>query len=313
MGTRLMPSATAVYSPIGLPGGGETDSPRVPQPRPARLLAARLLAPMLSLAIALMLALPADAARLRVGVYGQDPPLSFIDSNGQLAGFDIDFARALCRQAGFDCELIQTDWQELLPALVRRRLDAVVASLSITDERRELVAFTRPYYDSPGRFIIARSGRFDELDPETLTGVQIGVPRQTTFDRYATDTLSEWAEIHRYTTRQDALADLVLGRTDLVIGDHIALRENFLATEVGEGFELVGEPLADSRWFGDGIGVAVAKGDTALLERLDQAIGELHRNGVFDLIRRRCFDYGIRNLTATLRAEEAARHAESAP
>jgi ABC-type amino acid transport substrate-binding protein len=282
------------------------------RPCPALPLTARLLAPVLSLLLTLILALPSEAARLRVGVYGQDPPLSFIDSHGQLVGFDIDFARALCRQARFDCELIQTDWQELLPRLAQRRLDAVVASVSITDERRELVAFTRPYYNSPGRFA-ARKGRFPELDPETLAGLQIGVPRQTTFDRYATDTLGERVDIHRYSTRQDTLADLVLGRTDLVLGDHIALWENFLSTDAGAGFELVGPPLADSRWFGDGIGVAVAKGDTALLRLLDQAIAELNRNGEFDLIRRRWFDYDIRDLTAALQAEEAARRAESEP
>jgi ABC-type amino acid transport substrate-binding protein len=262
--------------------------------------------------IALVLVLPAEAARLRVGVYGQDPPLSFIDEDGALAGFDIDFARALCRQAGFECDLVQVEWAQLLPGLAQRRFDAVVASVSITDARRELVAFTRPYYDSPGRFL-ARKGQFADLDPGSLEGVRIGLRRKTTFDRYATDNLGARVEIHRYSTQQDALADLVLGRTDLVLGDHIALTDNFLSTAAGEGFELVGPPLADSRWFGHGIGVAVAKGDTALLGLLDQAVAALHRNGLFDLIRRRWFDYDIRNLTATLQAEEAARREREIP
>ena len=255
--------------------------------------------------VLLVLAWPVDAALLRVGVYGQDPPLSFVDENGEIAGFDIDFARALCRQARVECDLIQADWDELLPGLVQRRFDAVVASVSITDERREIVAFTRPYYDSPARFV-ARKGHFTELDPDLLAGMRIGVRRGTTFDRYATDKLAQNNEIYRYSTQPDALADLVLGRTDLVLGDHIAIVENFLSTKSGEGFELVGPPIADSRWFADGIGVAVVKGDSALLRALDGAVAALHRNGIFDLIRRHWFDYDIRRLTKTLETEEAA-------
>lgn len=257
----------------------------------------------LLLSLLLVLALPASAAPLRVGVYGQDPPLSFTDENGRLSGFDIDFARALCRQARLECELVQSDWGELLPGLVQRRLDAVVASVSITDARRELVAFTRPYYDSPGRFV-ARAGRFPDLDPARLSGVRIGLRRGTTFDRYATDNLADRVEIYRYSTQPDALADLILGRTDLVIGDHIALVEGFLSIQGDAGFELVGPPLSDRRWFGDGIGVAVAAGDAALLKLLDDAVGMLHENGAFDLIRRRWFDYEIRDLSKTLGSGE---------
>jgi arginine/ornithine transport system substrate-binding protein len=251
----------------------------------------------------LLLALPVDAARLRLGVYGQDPPLSFIDEDGEIAGFDIDFAHALCRQAQLDCDLIQSDWDELLPGLVQRRFDAVVASVSITDDRREIVAFTRPYYDSPARFV-AHKGRFSGLDPTRLTGARIGVRRSTTFDRYATDNLAQRNEIYHYSTQPDALADLVLGRIDLVLGDHIALQENFLSTESGEGYELAGLPISDSRWFGHGIGVAVAKGDSTLLRMLDLAVAALHRNGIFDLIRRRWFPYDIRHLTKTLEAAQ---------
>ncbi|WP_200388829.1 transporter substrate-binding domain-containing protein [Thiocapsa imhoffii] len=267
---------------------------------------------LLCLILAVIVVPPAAASRLRIAVFGQDPPLSFIDYQGQLAGFDIDFAQALCRQIRFECELIPTEWEELLTGLVQRRVDAVVASISITDERREQVAFTRPYYDSPGRFV-ARRGRFTEFDPASLAGAQIGVARATTFDAYATDQLGERNTLYRYSTRRDALADLVLGRTDLVFGDHIALHENFLSTEAGAGFELIGPPVSDRAWFGDGIGVAVAKGDTALLALLDEAIAELNRNGVFELIRRGWFDYDIRNLSTTLQAQEDAHGAPLIP
>ena len=121
-----------------------------------------------------------QAAALRVGVYAQVPPKSFIDENGKLAGFDIDFARALCARIHRQCELVQSEWDELIQGLIANRIDMVVASMSITEERSRLIDFTRPYYDSPAR-LVARDGRFISLDPKTLQDVSVGVLQGTTF------------------------------------------------------------------------------------------------------------------------------------
>jgi lysine-arginine-ornithine-binding protein len=243
-----------------------------------------------------------QAAALRVGVYAQVPPKSFVDENGKLAGFDIDFARALCAQIHRQCELVQSEWDELIQGLIANRIDMVVASMSITEERSRLIDFTRPYYDSPGRFV-ARDGRFAALDPKTLQDVGIGVLQGTTFDDYVTDNLAGRVRIYRYITMADAVADLVLGRIDLVMGDHVTLEQNFLKSDLGEGFGFVGPPVRDVHWFGKGMGVGVAKGDSALRKLLDRGIAELYANGVFERIEQHWFGYDARNLTEILQSQ----------
>ena len=240
------------------------------------------------LALVLGLFSAPGAGELRVGVFGQDPPLSFIDERGELAGFDIDIARALCAQTRFQCELVPTDWAALLPALQERKLDAVVASVSITDERRRRVSFTRPYYHTPVRFV-ARAGSIGQVSPAALAGRRIGVWRATTMDRYLTDNYAGQAEIIRYSTQSGALLDLVLGRLDLVLGEQLTLDENFLGTEHGAGFAFVGPVIDDPAWFGYGNAVAVASHNRGLRELFDRAIADIHVNGVFDRIQSRWF------------------------
>ena len=225
---------------------------------------------------------------LRIGVFGRDPPKSFIDQSGNLAGFDVEVARALCDQARVTCELIPSDWSALLPGLVERRLDAAVASISITAERRKLVGFTRPYYTSPARWV-ARNGRFDPFDTAALAVLRVGVRRDTTFDRYLTDSYGTTTTIRRYATQPAALLDLLLGRIDLTLGDEITLRKSFLEAPEGSGFGFVGEPLADREWFGDGNGVAVAPGDVGLLRLLDRAVADLEADGTLRRLKARWF------------------------
>ncbi|WP_295887637.1 transporter substrate-binding domain-containing protein [uncultured Thiohalocapsa sp.] len=241
------------------------------------------------LALALLLAAAPGLADLRIGVFGQDPPFSFVDENGALAGFDIDIAEALCAQARFECELVPTDWGGLLRGLEERDLDAVVASVAITEARRERVLFTRPYYRSQSRFV-APAGGFDAVTPAALMGKRIGVWRDTTMDAYLSANYAGHAVIVRYSTQLGALLDLVLGRVDLVLGDALSLQRNFLDTPHAADFELVGPPIDAPEWLGDGIGVAVARHNRGLRQLLDRTIADIHVNGVFERIRRRWLD-----------------------
>jgi ABC-type amino acid transport substrate-binding protein len=256
-----------------------------------------------SVCLVLLCALTAAAhgqgPRLRIGVYGQDPPKSFVDAFGELAGFDIDVARALCERIRAECELVSSGWAELISGLEENRFNAVVASLSITEARREHMGFTRPYYSSPGRFV-AREGRLGALDPERLKGLKIGVRRGTTFDHYVSDNYAEASEIHRYSTQPDALLDLVLGRIDVILGDHIAIEENFLKLPQGQGFAFVGPPVADARWLGHGNGVAVPLRNPGMLRILDRAAADIRANGALRRISERWFSYDVQDLTAAL-------------
>ena len=172
-------------------------------------------------------------------------------------------------------------------------LDAEMATASLADARRQRVAFTRPYYVSPARFV-SRRGAFADVDPATLKGKRIGVRRGTTFDDYVTDNYAPYAEILRYPTQLGALLDLVLERIDLVIGDQLVLHQTFLATPQGQDYEFVVPLLSEPVWFGAGNAVAVAKNDRGLRTLLDRAVADIHVNGVFERIQRAWFSRDIR-------------------
>jgi hypothetical protein len=153
---------------------------------------------------------------------------------------------------------------------------------------------------SPARFV-ARDGRIASVGPESLQGLKIGVRRGTTFDNYLTDNFSGVSDIHRYSTQPDALLDLVLGRIDLILGDHITLEQNFLESPQGEGFGFIDAPVTDSRWFGYGNGVALPKGDPGMRQILDRAVADMQAKGVLRRISERWFGYQVRDLSAELR------------
>ena len=244
------------------------------------------------LALLLWLTGIASAEELRVGVQPANPPFSYTDLNGDLQGFDIDFAEALCEKIAADCRLIPSDWEDLIPSLREGRLEAVVSSMSITDKRRKLVDFTQKYYESPARFI-ARRGAGIEISEEGLKGRIIGVRRGTTHDDYLKDNYEAIADIRRYGQQEDALVDLVLGRLDAVLGNAIANRENFLETKVGSDFEFVGPALRDPRWFGRGIGIAVRKRNDRLRNRFNKAIRAMRADGTYLQIQDRYFSYDV--------------------
>lgn len=232
----------------------------------------------------------AGAETLRIGVEGAYPPFSTITPSGELQGFDIDIANALCAEMGVECELVAQDWDGIIPALLARRYDAIIASMSITEERKQVVDFTNKYYQTPARFAAAEDAQIDfESD---LAGKRIGVQRATTHDNYITDNYPA-AEIVRYATQEEANLDLVAGRVDMLLADSVTLDQGFLQTDAGAGFAFVGPVLTDARWFGEGAGIAIRKGDTELKEKLNAAIAAIREQGIYDQIQAKYFEFDI--------------------
>ncbi len=242
------------------------------------------------LTLLLLTATTAAGDVLRIGINPFAPPMGYLDEYNQPTGFNIDIALALCERLDAECQLIPSTFAELIPGLQARRFDAVVASLSITEARRELVEFTDRYYTSPARFVAAREAA---IDPANLNGRRIGVVRGTTSAAYLEANHADRATVVRYGYQNEALLDLQLGRLDLVLGDAIALRENFLRTEAGRNYRFSGPELDDPRWFGTGIGIAVQKGNDTLRQRFNQAIQALREDGTYLQIQDRYFDYDI--------------------
>lgn len=233
----------------------------------------------------------AEMQKVRIGTEGAYPPFNYIDNDGKLAGFDVDIAKALCEAANFECEFVVQDWDGIIPGLLAKKYDAIVASMSITDERKEVVDFTDKYYNTPAKFVAHKGSDF-EISPEGLAGKAIGVQRATIHENFLRDNFPE-ADIKVYATQDEANADLVAGRLDLVLADSVALSEGFLKTDMGKDFEFVGPGYDDPKWFGEGVGIAIRKGEDDLREAFNKAIKQIRSDGTYEKIQSKYFDFDV--------------------
>ena len=233
-----------------------------------------------------------DIQKIRVGTEGAYPPFNYIDKDGNLQGFDIDITNALCDAAGIECELITQDWDGIIPGLIAKKYDCIIASMSMTPEREKKVDFTNKYYQTPAKFV-AKKGAGYEITPEGLQGKNVGVQRATVHENFVRDKFGDSVNIKAYATQDEANMDLTSGRIDLVIADSVVLLGGFLETDAGEDYEFVGPGFTQEKWFGKGIGIAVRKGDTALVELLNNAIDEIRANGVYKKINDKYFDFDV--------------------
>jgi arginine/ornithine transport system substrate-binding protein len=223
---------------------------------------------------------------------GAYAPFNFVTPDGELAGFDVDIAKALCAEMKADCTLVKQDWDGMIPALLARKYDAIIASMSITEERKQKVDFTDKYQQTPAR-LVAKKGAGIQVTPEGLKGKKIGVQRETIHDKFATDNWGEIAEVVRYGTQDEANLDAVAGRVDLLLADSAALSEGFLKTDAGKDLEFIGPDYTDPKWFGPGAGIAVRKQDKDLTEQLNKAIAAIRANGTYDAIAKKYFDFDV--------------------
>lgn len=228
---------------------------------------------------------------VRFGIEGAYPPFSKTEADGSLSGFDVDMANALCKEMEVKCVLVAQDWDGIIPSLLARKYDAIIAAMSITEERKKRVDFTGKYAQIPNKFI-AKKGAGLEFTDAGLEGVKIGVQRATTHDKYLTDNYDN-VEIVRYGSFDEAYLDLANGRIAAVLGDASALEEGVINSAQGDQYEFVGPSLTDPKWFGEGMGIAVRKQDKDLTEKLNKAIEALRANGEYQTIAAKYFNYDV--------------------
>lgn len=232
-----------------------------------------------------------DWKKIRIGVEGAYPPFSQTEANGDVTGFDIDIANAICASIGAECEMVKQDWDGMIPALLSRRFDAIIASMSITEERKEKVNFSNKYYSSPATFV-GKKGDKVYITKRSLKGKKIGVQGDTIMDRYVTDNYGDSAEIIRYGTQEEVNLDLKSGRLDLSFSE-VGPADAFISSDDGKQFRYFGNFVSDPKWFGDGIGIAVRKEDDDLRKALNKAIRDIRKNGAYDEIQSKYFSYDI--------------------
>ena len=235
---------------------------------------------------------PATAAEeLRIGVEGAYPPFSWKEADGTLKGFDIDVAFALCEKMGRDCELVEQDWDGMIPALLAKKYDAIIASMSITEERKKRVGFSTKYYNTPARFVAAGDSGLD-VSPAGLAGKAVGVQRGTTHQCFMEKVYPD-TDLRLYPTQEEVFIDLAAGRLDAQVSDSIQADEGFLKTDAGKGFAFVGGVQFDLECHGEGAGIAVRKDDDALREAFNAAITAIREDGTYQSINDRYFDFDV--------------------
>jgi lysine-arginine-ornithine-binding protein len=243
------------------------------------------------LAVATGIAPTTAGEKLRIGVEGAYPPFSWKEADGTLMGFDIDIAMALCDKMGRECELVEQDWDGIIPALLAKKYDAIVASMSITEERKKRVDFTIKYYHEPAKFVAAKGAGL-EATPEGLAGKVVGVQRGTIHQCYMEKAFPD-TELRLYGTQEEVFLDLASGRIDAQISSSIQSDEGFLKTDAGKDFEFFGGDQYDMECHGEGAGIAVRKGEDDLREALNAAIKAIRDDGTYQAINAKYFEYDI--------------------
>jgi polar amino acid transport system substrate-binding protein len=228
----------------------------------------------------------AQAEKIRIATEGAYAPFNMIDESGELKGFDVDIANALCAQMQADCELVAQDWDGIIPGLLTRKYDAIIASMSITEERLRVVDFTDRYYSNVLAFAAARD-RDLKTDKDGLKGLVIGAQRATIAGLYLEDNLGDTVEVKLYDTQDNAYLDLAAGRLDGLLSDKFPAY-NWLQSEAGQGFEFKGDDID----IDDKIGIAVRKNDP-LKEKFNAAIKAIVENGTYETINARYFPFSI--------------------
>ena len=241
-------------------------------------------------ALALSLgAVQAQELTLKIGTEGAYPPFNNLTADGKLEGFDIDIAKALCEEMKAKCEFVTQDWDGIIPALQAGKFDAIIASMSITDERKQKVDFTDKYYNTPPAVAVPKDLEIKGASKEDLAGKTIGVQGSTTHSNYSEATYTD-SEVKLYPTSDEYKLDIANGRLDAVNDDIIVLQD-WLKTEQGACCKIAGTVTPVAEIHGPGAGIAIRKGENELREKFNAAIKAIRANGKYKEINDKSFDF----------------------
>ena len=228
---------------------------------------------------------------MKVCVEGAYPPFSETTPDGELIGFDIDITNALCEKMGRECELVQTEWDGIIPALQEGKCDAIIASMSITEDRKKVIDFTDKYYYTPARLIGPEDSDLEDT-PEGLADKVVGVQRGTIHQDYMESEFPD-TELKLYGTQDEAYLDLQAGRVDAVMADSVAMDYGFLRTDEGEGYDFVGRDHYNPEYHGPGAGIGIRQGEEELKAEINQAIDAIREDGTYKEIQDKYFDFDV--------------------
>ncbi len=224
---------------------------------------------------------------IHFGTEGAYPPFNYIDQSGELQGFDIEIARAICKKLAAECTYTAQSWDGLIPALMAKKYDAIVASISITEDRKRSVLFSDKYYNTPIRFV-TRKDKTLIISKEGLAGKKIGAQRSTTSAKFLREKFGSDIKINLYDTQESAILDLKNGRVDALLADALVL-SNWLNSKDGADYGFRGQGY----YVDEGIAVATRKDSQVLIQKINQALNEIHADGTYQQVTEKFFPYSI--------------------
>lgn len=239
---------------------------------------------------------PAHAAKaneqpLRIAVDVPYPPFAFVDAAGNLAGFDIEIAQALCAEMRRACEIVPYNFESIIPDIAAGKLDLGMAGMGATEERRKLVDFTERYFRSLSIFV-EKPGTVVDIKPENLKGLRIATQTGTLQDTYLREQYAHHEVVLVPAAGFDEVMEMIKdGRADLALIDGLA-GYDYLKSDKGADLETVGNPISASE-VQDAACIAIAKNRPALRAALNEAIQAIRRNGEYGKINRKYFDFNV--------------------
>ncbi len=269
-----------------------------------------------SLAATLALA-PAAMAKdwktVVIGMEGAYEPWNLTDSSGKIVGFEPDLVMDLCKRAGLECKIIAQDWDGMIPGLKAGKFDVIMDGMSITDERKKEIDFSKPYAVSPGAFLapkdspLAKAPDSDKLvnldkDPKegdaaikgvqaALKGKTLGVQVSTTHANFASQYLKGVADVKEYKTADDRDLDLKSGRIDASLDDYTVVAATASKPDAKD-LAIVG-PRFIGGTFGAGTGMGIRKSDSDLTAKFDTALAAAIADGMVKKLSEKWFKLDI--------------------
>ncbi len=208
------------------------------------------------------------------------PPFNFAGPDGHPAGFNVDLARLICEELRVTCTIQMRRFDTLVPALNENRGEAVIASIAVTEASRKLLEFSDPYYRVPARFVAQQAVARGELRPELVEGKKIAVVAGSAHEAYLKTLFTE-AQAMPYPSAEAAREALRRNEVDYVFGDGISLSFWLNGTDSAGCCAFAGGAFFESRYFGEGVGIAVKQGNSTLRQAFNWALFRLWEKGRF--------------------------------
>ena len=253
----------------------------------------------------------AKGSKVKVATEGAYAPWNFTNSKGELEGFEIDLTKDLCKRMGVECEIVQQAWEGIIPALQAGKYDAIIAGMSITAKRKEVITFSRSYAATPAVFVVKSDGPFgnfktkldaitmDSLDDaekadvaavkKTFAGKTIGVQIATTHENFLNEFVKGDVTVRSYDTQENLDLDLQAGRVDAALAA-MSYWKPLLEKPEGKDLKIVGPGFTGGP-FGAGVGAGIRKDDQKLADMFSEAINAAIKDGSLSKLATKWFGF----------------------